>query len=283
LVGWAGVSGAGEHLPGAKDARSQAAPLVVEAPRPETRSLRIALAAEGLEPARPAELVASLRLPDLQTEAIIDIRILFPGGGRRQLRLSNMISNTGVVPLEVTGVLDPATRRTRVHQRVFTGGGAPLDFRVGEFTWHPGHQHWHIEDFAVYELWSVSASDELLEMVAASEKLSYCLIDTDVVAPDLSGFDRARDYRVCGRTRQGISIGWGDRYRSYLPGKSLDITGLPEGVYVLVSTVNPTGVLLEADYTNNTAVRYLLIQASKVVVLPSLHHDANTCQAQGRC
>jgi hypothetical protein len=287
FTGWAAVGVAGERAK------------VVEARRESARRASLALAAgvsasdPGANP-RPALLPEDAAeayspsgpqwlLPDLQTLLPTDLRIHDPGGGRRTLRLSNTIWNGGRAPLEVTGVLDPSTRHTQVHQRVYVSGGATVDHLVGDFLWHPGHQHWHIEDFAIYQLWSVTPRGDPDQVVATSEKLSYCLIDTDRIDPDLPGYDAARDYRGCGRSRQGISLGWGDEYRSYLPGQSLDITGLADGIYVLISTVNPTRQLLEQDYGNNTAVRFLRLEGSTVVVLPSLHRDRLVCERDGRC
>ena len=52
---------------------------------------------------------------------------------------------------------------------------------------------------------------------------------------------------------QGISVGWADIYGAALSGQSLDVTGLPDGTYRLVTIVDPGGRLREATRTNNTA------------------------------
>ena len=51
---------------------------------------------------------------------------------------------------------------------------------------------------------------------------------------------------------QGIQAGWSDIYSSGLPGQWVNITGVPPGSYVLEITLNPDGILPEADLTNNT-------------------------------
>ncbi len=211
---------------------------------------------------------APLLLPDLQTLPPSDLEIRLLSRGRRVLRLANTVWNSGQGPLELVGALNFATQRTRVVQRVYASDTTVHDHLVGEFVWHPGHDHWHVEDFVLYQLWSVTPQGELERVVASSAKLSYCLIDTDVVDQEHPGFTARRHYRGCGRTLQGLSVGWGDKYDSFLDGQSLDLTGLTDGVYVLVSRTNPTAALLEADYTNNTAVMGLNIVGDRVEVVP---------------
>jgi hypothetical protein len=64
-----------------------------------------------------------------------------------------------------------------------------------------------------------------------------------------------------------LSVGWGDIYKSTLDGQALDITGLPDSFYALTSTVNPNGVILEEDYSNNSALVYLEIIGERLAVV----------------
>jgi len=230
----------------------------------------------------PGTDAAALLLPDLQTLPPSDFEIRL-SGSRRILRLANTVWNSGQGALELMGELNPVTRRTKVRQRVYAADGARYDRFVGEFVWHPGHDHWHFEDFAVYQLWSLTPAGELDRIVASSAKLSYCLIDTDVVAPEHPGYAARRRYRGCGRTLQGLSVGWGDKYDSFLDGQSLDLSGLTDGLYGLVSTTNPNASLVEADYTNNVAIVYLKIVGDGVHVKPSPELDEKRCRADGWC
>jgi hypothetical protein len=231
----------------------------------------------------PTDLSVALLWPDLRTLPPSDFEIRNLSRGRRMLRLANTVWNSGQGPLELMGKLNPVTQQTRVQQRLYAEDGAVDAYDVGEFVWHPGHDHWHFEDFAVYQLWSLTPHGELERVVASSIKLSYCLIDTDVANSAHPGFDPRRHYQGCGRTLQGLSIGWGDQYDSFLEGQSLDITGLPDGVYGLVSQVNPGRRLLEADYTNNSAVIYLRLLGDEVVVALPPDLDQVHCRAWGWC
>jgi hypothetical protein len=51
----------------------------------------------------------------------------------------------------------------------------------------------------------------------------------------------------------GISVGYADRYEAHLEGQFVDLTGLPEGRYVLTHTVNPEQTLIESDYSDNAS------------------------------
>ena len=236
------------------------------------------------QPRNPGnEAVAQLQLPDLRTLPPSDLEIQRRSGGRRVLRLANMVWNSGAGALELLGEFNRVTQQTHVIQRVYTADGVVADHFVGTFVWHPNHDHWHIEDFAVYQLWRLTAAGELDRVVAHSAKLSYCLIDTDIVASEHPGFDPRRHYYGCGRTRQGLSVGWGDKYDSFLDGQSLDVSGVVDGVYALVSTTNPNAQLLEANYTNNTTILYLNIVGERVTVVPSPELAPAQCQAAGRC
>lgn len=50
---------------------------------------------------------------------------------------------------------------------------------------------------------------------------------------------------------QGISPGCFDEYDINLPCQWIDITGLPDGPYILQITVNPLHTIAESNYTNN--------------------------------
>jgi hypothetical protein len=236
-----------------------------------------------LPPVPGSDTDIQLQWPDLRTLPPSDFEIRGRPGGRRVLRLANTVWNSGAGALELKGEFNRDTRQTLVAQRVSTNDGNAYDHVVGMFVWHPGHDHWHVEDFAVYELWSLTAAGELERIVSRSSKLSYCLIDTDRVDPEHPGFDARRQYYGCGRALQGLSVGWGDKYESSLDGQSLDISKLADGVYALVSRVNPDAKLLESNYANNTAIVYLNIIGQHAHVVRSPELAPERCQAAGRC
>ena len=46
---------------------------------------------------------------------------------------------------------------------------------------------------------------------------------------------------------QGITSGWGDWYYKQLPGQWIDITGVPEGDYIVRVTINKAGIFDEGE------------------------------------
>jgi hypothetical protein len=223
-------------------------------------------------------------LPDLRTVPPADLTVEFARGGRRLLRLANMVWNSGQGPLELAGALNPSTQQTIVIQRLALPDSETVhEYVVGEFVYHPMHGHFHLEDFAVYRVWSLTPEGELHQLVASGDKLSYCLMETNVIDRDNPNFSRRRVHTDCGQETQGILPGWGDRYNAELDGQTIDITHLANGRYALLSTANPTGALLESDYTNNTGAVIIELRNTRVTILgkpgPVLEH----CRATGRC
>ncbi|MCC6615233.1 MAG: hypothetical protein IT320_17295 [Anaerolineae bacterium] len=195
--------------------------------------------------------------------------------------MANTPWNSGQGALEVRGEFNPATEQTIVRQRIYAADGSFMECGIGEFVWHPYHNHFHFADFALYQLWSLTPEGESASVVATSSKLSYCLMDTNVIDRESPSFSWRRPYRGCNRYIQGMSSGWGDKYDAYLEGQSLDITGLPDGVYKLVSTSNPIPRVVESDYTNNTSVIYVKLERNRVTVVPSPTLGRGRCPTDG--
>jgi hypothetical protein len=142
--------------------------------------------------------------------------------------------------------------------------------QVGTFILHPQHDHWHFEDFARYELRNATSNGSIGDTVlAVNSKVSFCLMDS---GPVNSGLEHAgtQTYLECNQMDpQGISVGWADVYSWNLFGQSLDITGLPNGDYWVVSTADPDNLINEGggrEESNNTAAVKIRIKGSKVSV-----------------
>ena len=224
-----------------------------------------------------------LLLPDLRTLPPYDLKIVALPDGSRELRLSNTIWNSGAGALELEGIHDRRALQTQVIQHVDARVGARLAYPVGEFIFHPTHEHWHFEQFSIYQLWALTPRGELDRPVSSSDKISYCLIDTDIIEPDNPAYQPRRIYYGCGRAFQGLSAGWGDTYKSHLDGQSIQLSGVKDGFYALVSTANPDGILLEADTSNNTAVLYLEIRGESLALLTPAEIADQACPALNQC
>jgi hypothetical protein len=161
--------------------------------------------------------------------------------------------------LELFGHPDEIQERVLITQSVLSLDGEPAqEIEVGEFVFHGSHRHWHMQDFALYEVWSLDDWGRLDEAIGTGRKISFCVIDIyradenpeDTAVPSLIGFPR------CNNERQGLSPGWVDTYASNLPDQWVDVTDLTDGTYALVSTVNPAERILESDVTNNVGITY---------------------------
>jgi len=233
-----------------------------------------------LEPeTEPADL--EILLPDLQVLPPFDLHLKYSRQtGKTYLRLAITFWNNGQGPLELRGVFNPASRQTLVWQSLYTTGPTTREQLAGEFIWHPGHEHWHFTNFAVYELWSVSADGALDRVVASRGKVTFCILETDILDSERPDFSRRRSYAVCGPGLQGLSVGWGDTYDSDLDGQLVESTGIPNGIYALVVRVDPANRILEADDANNTAATYIEFVEGRLYVYEG---EAQMLETLRRC
>jgi hypothetical protein len=74
-------------------------------------------------------------------------------------------------------------------------------------------------------------------------------------------------YVDCENERQGMSNGWVDTYAFDREGQDIDITGLPDGLYVVQSIVDPANRLVELHEANNVGIVYFDLQGESVETL----------------
>jgi hypothetical protein len=69
----------------------------------------------------------------------------------------------------------------------------------------------------------------------------------------------------------GLSVGWGDRYPYNIAFQYIDISGLPNGEYLVTVTADPPaaggGRFIEANEDNNSSWALILIKRKTVTVL----------------
>ena len=210
------------------------------------------------------DLISGRLLPDLQTLPPKDLQLFQEASSKRTyLRFTNSIWNSGPGKLELIGTPNQAKDQIWVSQLIF--GADPevfSEFEVGEFRFHDQHDHWHLEGFAVYEVWSLDERGSLESMVSTGGKVSYCVMDVSLAETSLVDgiVPKFRTYTHCEGIRQGLSIGWIDTYKYFYPGQSVEVSSLKDGIYALVSTVDPDHLLKEANIHNNSAVAYFEIR-----------------------
>ena len=210
---------------------------------------------------------ANRLLPDLQVLEpsglyLVDERA---SGGDRRLKFATTVWNAGPGPLEVQGRDDPVTGELTAVQVFHTSDGDVAEGDpVGLFEYEHRHGHLHLAALARYELWSVAPDGALLELVAANEKVGFCLMDNLVVDEALVDDARTPYPPDCEGDVQGISPGFGDIYVAELFEQDLVLDDLRDGRYALINVANAEERIEEARTDNNTSLAYVRINGDLV-------------------
>ena len=212
--------------------------------------------------ARLAPELAAARnalLPDLDQRTPSDL-VVRASGGRFRLGFTSATDNLGDGALWLLGERGSTAAPMLVEQRVLHDGGSTTTLEgvgVLRYERHPPHRHWHLDDFVRYELRTVDG-----RLVVTDRKSGFCLIDRWGLARGMRGRPRALPRFVgdCAtlqpkalRVEEGSSVGYTDRYPAFFHGQDLDLTGVRQGLYVLVQRANPERRLRELGYANNAA------------------------------
>jgi Lysyl oxidase len=104
------------------------------------------------------------------------------------------------------------------------------------YEWGECHGHWHIAGFADYRLLNLDGTT-----AAEGHKQAFCFISSFKYTNDYNGQDKPNF--TC--NNQGIQSGYGDWYYKQLSGQWIDITGVPEGDYIVQVTINAVGMFDE--------------------------------------
>jgi hypothetical protein len=183
-----------------------------------------------------------------------------PFDGNDYLDFAATIWNAGTGPLVLEGFRPGAAELMPVTQFIYRNGKPVSSQQVGEFEFdtRPGHDHWHMEDVAAYDMLDATGTQ-----VVISDKQSFCLAPTDPIDLTAVGaawlVDQNALWSACGGEdaiwiREVLPAGWGDTYYQSVAGQSFDITGLANGVYQVRVTTDPFHRLIETDYSNNASL-----------------------------
>lgn len=211
-------------------------------------------------------------LPDLHIESPAYAYIGTSFDTVRKLRFPGTFSNIGDGPLELTathnknGTLDAT-------QVIYKKDGDKIENLAGTFILHPTHNHWHFENFVTFSLLSLENDGSLGDEISSTGKITYCIHDYEPLSEDFLGKPESVVYPWCTSSLsvQGISVGWADTYEADVDGQELDITGVPDGTYILKTLVDPENLLIEKDETNNSNMIRLEIERNNVRILNSLN------------
>jgi len=164
-----------------------------------------------------------------------------------------------------------------------------------EWIWHQCHRHYHsFEVFVEYDLLSLNGTK-----VAEGHKASFCLEDSlceKGTLPQHRCSSRLLENRLCEKgtlpqyrcnssfllichlisfnyynlhceNTQGISVNCGDLYSKNLDCQWIDITGIPDGSYIVQANVNPAQLVIESDHRNNIIQCKIELQKEHITVI----------------
>jgi lysyl oxidase len=187
----------------------------------------------------------------------------------------------GNSPLDVEGFRSNGSPVMKAYQYFWRNGHVVGRARAGTmgFDSKPGHDHWHFEQFARYQL-----LDSAKNLAVRSHKVGFCIAPTDPVnllaphavwQPPSIGFG---DF-TCGLptalwVQEMMPVGWGDTYFQSIAGQAFDITGVPNGTYYIEITANPQHVLYESNTHNDFSHRKVILGGTpgqRTVKVPAWH------------
>ena len=213
-------------------------------------------------PVASAQLVVERR-PNLVAMPASELAIVTDAStGGSKLVFATLSWNNGTGPLEVVAGTS-GTAGQDIYQRVYLSDSGFYDHLAGTFEFHPTHNHFHLEGYALYTLQPVAAPGASQRQ---SEKTSFCLMDTTAINTSLPGAPQAAYYSTCNANLQGISVGWADRYGPTLPGQSFELTNSPSGDYDLRIDIDPEQRLLESNESDNSSCVRLRINVANRTV-----------------
>lgn len=195
-------------------------------------------------------------------------------GARRCLRFDQSIANLGEGPFELryappTYAVDPY-----MYQRILRSDGSWRERQAEEYELHPTHAHFHYKGFGVSRLWRSDESGAQLdpEPIRSGRKNGFCVMDTDKMRTDApesqydgSGCLASQDYK------NGITQGWADTYSADLPDQYIEVSGVPDGYYVLETLADPDATVVETDETNNSGAILIQITGNSVKTIRVVH------------
>lgn len=181
--------------------------------------------------------------------------------------------NEGIGPLEL--IADANTKGIagdldrNIYQRIYRVDGSHRDKLSGNFMWHDTHLHYHYADFIEYAIEPVGGQKL---PSTTRQKSTFCVRDIAKVDVEIKHAAKIEQYTICGKERQGVSVGWGDTYFHTYPDQNINITSFEKGLYRLTFTVNPEHVFEELRSDNNVAsvIIHLDPQKEKVELIDEI-------------
>lgn len=208
-------------------------------------------------------------LPDLAPLPIKDLRLI-KFNGRTILKFTASFWNQGKRHFELA--TDPQTEIRNgetyqaVRQPIARKDGSHRNKVVGSFAWHAPHKHYHYSDFADYVFSFIKPADGVQMSntpKTVRQKTTFCIRDNEPLSLALPGAPKKAVFPTCGQSKQGISIGWVDVYKSTLPDQYIDVHDMPAGTYSLSFFLDPNYRFAEERKDNNISTIFITLDVKK--------------------
>lgn len=208
-------------------------------------------------------------LPDLGMRGVTEVSLdTTSTPGTKKLRFTAIVVNAGAGRLEVTGERTDTTSDMTTVQRIFYSDGSSTtrDTPARMYFAGDGHSHWHVRDFASYDLVITSTGSR----VGTQAKHGFCFWDTyRFTSPDPAFYTTCGKNPAVSTQNMGISPGWGDKYPAKLTSQYIDVTGLQPGTYRMRLTADADNWFSESNENNNGNWADIAITPSSASVVAS--------------
>jgi hypothetical protein len=197
-----------------------------------------------------------------------------PANGDRQLQFTHVTWDAGTGPFEIDPTYNATTGISTFTQAIYNSpspGVWQFDHSVplgvtGAFE-STGDYRFPLTSFTLNQ---VNPDGSVGPAVATSPKTDYCMTgDTFVGGVPNTPNQTFIDQGNCADPSKplGWSVGWGDEYDQTDNGQPIDLTGVPDGTYILQGIVDPEHVLTESSPGNDVVDTKLQITGNTVTVL----------------
>ena len=210
------------------------------------------------------------------------------GGATRCLRLTSGPINVGSGPFDMlfdfasdtaTGKVDPVTLRGPMRQVVHYSDGSVREREAGTYSFHKTHAHFHTDQVLTYQLFGVDdVTTGKIHYASVGTKSGFC--PADQLYGDWDSFTQERDGTfgegdsATGGScfspeggQIGLSVGWGDIYRWQRPGQYVEFGGQPDGLYLVRTTADADGHVVEENENDNTSYALIDVEGERVKIL----------------
>lgn len=251
----------------------------VQRPRLLLMALVAAIVTLGFAPASaPIDGLLTARLPDLAVLAPSDFRLEMSSSGRRLLRFSTVVVNIGEGPFQLYGYdagdgVAAIGDTLHVRQQILQSDGTFRERNTAAtMRWAAdGHNHWHILDVQWFRL-----QDDRGTTILKTAKTGFCFLDSYAYgSKEPSRYNSESSVCLTAQNKtvpMGVSVDWGDVYRSTIAMQWIDITGLASGDYVIRMVADPwetDGRFLESNEANNRGWTRIRLTGTGVSVTSS--------------